>query len=85
MVDPLRYLSPPKYAKQLGVNSEKVLGWIRRGVLRAINVADRVGGRPRWRISAEAIADFERRRSAVKPAKRRKQRKGKSEILDIIK
>ena len=78
------YLTPPKYAERLGIKPEKVLGWIARGELRAINVAGRVGGRPRWRISVEAIADFERRRSAVKPAKTRRRRKRQTEVLDII-
>lgn len=83
-IDLPRYITPPMYAKLLGVNPDKILAWIACGELRAVNVADRVGGRARWRISAEAIANFERRRAAVKPAKTRIQRKRKPEILDII-
>lgn len=59
------WLTPPQLAKQLGVQAEKVLGWIRSGELRAVNVADRACRRPRWRISAEAIEEFFRRREAV--------------------
>ncbi|MGH7137562.1 MAG: helix-turn-helix domain-containing protein, partial [Pirellulales bacterium] len=59
------WLTPPQLAKQLGVQAEKVLGWIRSGELRAVNVADRAGRRPRWRISAETIEEFLRRREAV--------------------
>jgi hypothetical protein len=48
---------------------EKVLGWLRSGELSGVNIAARVGGKkPRWRISAEALANFERRRSAVPPS-----------------
>jgi excisionase family DNA binding protein len=59
------WLTPPQLAKQLGVQAEKVLGWIRSGELRAVNVADRASRRPRWRISAEAMEEFFRRREAV--------------------
>lgn len=63
----------PAIAQRLGVNVHRVLGWIDRGELAAINVGD--GSRPRWRIKPEALADFERRRAAVparKPARRQK-------------
>ena len=59
------WLTPPQFAKRLGVQAQKVLGWIRSGELRAVNVADRTGRRPRWRISAEAAEEFLRRREAV--------------------
>jgi excisionase family DNA binding protein len=59
------WLTPPQLAKQLGVQAEKVLGWIRAGELRAVNVAERASRRPRWRISAEAFEEFLRRREAV--------------------
>jgi hypothetical protein len=59
------WLTPPRLAKQLGVQADKVLSWIRSGELRAINVADRASHRPRWRISAEATEEFFRRREAV--------------------
>lgn len=78
-----RYLTPPALARQYGVNSDKVLAWIESGELSAVNVASRVGGRPRWRISAEAIAEFEARRAAKPPVKRRK-RKRQTAVLDII-
>ncbi len=70
-------LSPPEYARRLGVKHERVLGWIKRGELAAINVSDS-GRRPLWRIRLEDVADFERRRSsqppAPKPTKRHKGR-----------
>ena len=59
------WLTPPQLAKQLGVDAQKVLGWIRSGELRAVNVAERACLRPRWRISAEAIEEFLRRREAI--------------------
>jgi excisionase family DNA binding protein len=58
-------VTPPQLAKELGVEAEKVLRWIKAGELRAVNTATRPNGkRPRWRISRDAIADFERRRAS---------------------
>lgn len=61
------WLTPPRLAKQLGVSCEKVLTWIRNGELRAINVAERLSGRPRWRISPAALEEFCKRRESSPP------------------
>lgn len=73
------YLTPPAYAKQLGVKASKVVGWINRGDLRALNVSD--GDRPRWRIPMSAIAEFEERRAARPPAKPTRQRRRRRDSL----
>jgi len=44
-----------------------VLTWIRNGELRAVNVAEGMGSRPRWRISPAALEAFIRRRESAKP------------------
>jgi excisionase family DNA binding protein len=44
-----RYLTPPQAGRLLGVNADRVVGWIKSGKLRASNVSDKT--RPRWRIS----------------------------------
>jgi excisionase family DNA binding protein len=70
-----RWLSPPQVAEQLGIDPEKVIAWIRRGELNACNVAEIVGGRPRYRIDPAELAAFLQRRSTAptpKPARRRK-------------
>jgi excisionase family DNA binding protein len=56
-------LTVPEVARLLRVSEDKVRGWIERGELRAVNCAARAGGRPRWRVSREALAEFERLRS----------------------
>ena len=61
------WLTPPQLAKRLSIDVSKVLTWIRNGELRAVNVAERVGGRPRWRISSTAIEEFIRRRESSPP------------------
>ncbi len=63
------FLSPPQIAERLGVEPEKVRGWIRRGELVAHNVADRPTGRPRFRVSDEELQKFLDRRATVKPPK----------------
>ena len=62
-----KWVTPPQFARQLGVSAEKVLLWIRNGELRAVNVADRLAGRPRWRLSPESIEEFLRRRQSTVP------------------
>jgi hypothetical protein len=58
------------------VGSDKIRTWIKRGELRAINTALALCGRPRWVIPADALAEFERRRSGdPRPKSPRRRRK----------
>lgn len=50
------FLTPPEIAKLLRVSPEKVLGWIRRAELKAVNVGN--GVRPRYRIHRESFGAF---------------------------
>jgi hypothetical protein len=70
--------TPKEIATRFSVKPEAVTAWIAAGELVAINVARPGATRPRWRISEEAIEDFERRRSSrpqqnPKPASRRRR------------
>jgi Helix-turn-helix domain len=72
-------LTPGSIAELYGISLGKVLSWIRRGELRAVNVANRADGQPRFRIDPEDLRDFENRRACVpaKPAPRtRRKRQG---------
>lgn len=62
-----RWLTPPAVAEALGVAPEKVVVWIRRGELRAINVAEPGSIRPRYRISQADLEAFERSRQVIPP------------------
>jgi hypothetical protein len=66
------------------VGMAKVLGFIRRGELVAINLATCTLARPQWRITPEAVAAFERRRTSAPPPKpqRRPRRAGKDYYKD---
>jgi hypothetical protein len=60
----------------LGIDPAKVVAWIRRGELTAVNVAEFTGGRPRYRISPESLQQFLARRQttpAPKPVCRRRK------------
>lgn len=64
----IRYLTPPEVATRLRVDAHKVLGWIRRGDLRAINFSD--GWRPRYRVSPDDLETLLRRREVQPPPPR---------------
>jgi hypothetical protein len=57
--------TPPELARRWGVSPAKVTGFIRRGELRAINVATHRHGRPRYLIDEADIAAFELSRQVV--------------------
>ncbi len=60
----MSWFTPPQIAEQLGVNVDRVRGWIYAGELEAVNVADSPK-RPRWRISQDAYDEFLTSRTAV--------------------
>jgi hypothetical protein len=60
-------------AKRYRVGPDKVRGWIARGELAAVNTAAALCGKPRWVVSADALAAFEGRRAGgplPKPVRR---------------
>jgi hypothetical protein len=66
--DPLHTIA--QAAQQLAVNRHQVSTFIASGELVAVNVAANPrGGRPSWRISQEALEQFQLRRSSA-PQKR---------------
>ena len=60
-------MTPPELAARWGVAPEKILHFIRSGELQAIDVALVRGGKPRYLIDVDAIADFEARRAVTAP------------------
>ena len=75
------YVTPPEIAKAWGVDPAKVLHWIKSGELVATNLATRIGGKPRYRISATDLEAFMQRRQPkpAPPIKRRKKQSGVTE------
>jgi excisionase family DNA binding protein len=81
-----RYLSVRDVAEALGVNATKVIGWINRGELRAVNVAARTGAgcRPRWRITEKDFKCFEASRTVVPAVKVQRRGKRDDEIVQYV-
>jgi hypothetical protein len=62
-------------ARRYRVSPDKVRAWIRRGELAAVNTASALCGKPRWVVTAEALAAFEKRRGGPPPAPPRRRRR----------
>ncbi len=83
------WYSPNDIARDRGVRLAKVRAWILSGDLEAVNVAERSGPgfRPRWRISAAALAAFDlarSSRSAIVPKTNRRPPVRKSEVIQFF-
>ena len=62
-------------AERYGVSAPTVLAWIARHEMKAIDVSRKQGGRPTWRITERALADFEEKRTPGPPPLRTRRRK----------
>ena len=62
-------------AARLRVSPDKIRLWISKGELAAVNTAAALCGKPRWVVSAEALAAFERRRTGGQPPEPRRPRR----------
>ncbi len=79
-------LTPPEVARLWGISSEKVRRWIETGELRAINVAKKSIGRPRYRIEKNDLIIFQDRRTATvkQPKAVRNRRKSPGAIIQFF-
>lgn len=71
------YLSSREIAKLLRVSPDKVLGWIRGGALKAVNVGNT--SRPQYRVSTDALEEFLTTREVQIPPKRSRARRQEPE------
>jgi excisionase family DNA binding protein len=67
------------------VGEHTVLRWIRNGELKAIDVSRRLGGKPRWRITAEALAAFEQLRTPSPPPPPVKRNRRRADVVEFYK
>ncbi|MCY2988508.1 MAG: helix-turn-helix domain-containing protein [Planctomycetota bacterium] len=73
---PPAWLTPPQIARELAIRESKIAAWIRSGELTACNIAEHVGGKPRWRIRRTDLEAFLLRRQSqapVVPIRRRRK------------
>jgi excisionase family DNA binding protein len=69
--------------ERFAVGAHTVFAWIRRGELRAINVGRRPHGRPRWRVTQEALEAFELARTPTPPPPRARAQKRPAEVFEF--
>ncbi len=74
-------------AESLGIDQSKVLHWIHSGQLAAVDVSERPGGRPRWRISDDAWQAFLAARSnqsrPTPPEPRRRRKRQDASVIQF--
>ena len=81
----MKTLTPSLIAERYAISVDKVLGWIRSGELRGINVATSPTGRPRYRIDLADLEAFEARRAAVPaPKAKRRRRNPSSSVVEFF-
>lgn len=78
------YLTPPEVARLLRVDVSQVHRWIRSGELVAHDLSARRGGRPRWKVSREALDTLLARRQSRPPAPITRQRRRARLPSDIV-
>ena len=77
-------LTVREVAERYGVGEQTVLGWVRSGQLRAINVGrSPAAKKPRWRITAEALETFQLVRTHSPPQPARRRRKRQAEVAEF--
>jgi len=79
-------LSVRSLSERYAVSEHTVLGWIRSGELRALNVGRRPGAKkPRWRITEQALLEFELARTPTPSLPRTRRRKQPGEVVQFYK
>lgn len=77
-------LSVSQIAERYAVTVPTVLGWIRSGELKPIDVSRRPGSRrPTWRVTPEALAAFEAMRTAATPPPKTRRRKQAADVINF--
>ena len=80
-----QFLTPPQISRQLGVSAEKIIGWIRRGELKAADVSDKPGvGRPRYRIDPADLVTFLNSRTPTTPSKPPRRRRRDPAVTEFF-
>lgn len=67
-----RFLSPPQIAKILGISPDKVLAFIHKGELKAVNTS--LSDRSRWKVDPDdfkTFCDSRSNRASMTPARRK--------------
>ena len=80
----MRSFSVRVICDRYGVSEGTVLGWIRCGDLRAVNVGRNPGAKkPRWRITEESLAAFEQMRTPVQAQPKTRRRRQAADVVEF--
>lgn len=79
-------ITPPELANRWGISPDKVLNWIRKGDLKAINVASAHNIRPTYRITEDAIEAFSSQRQPIPqtPIPRKRRRRQDADVIEFF-
>jgi len=77
-------LTVRQVAEQLAIGQHGVLALIRSGELRAVDVSQRSGGRPRWRIMPDDLEAFVSRRTHQPRAPQRRRRRRSTHVTEYF-
>ena len=77
-------MTPPEVACVYGVKPATVIGWIRAGELRAIDIARRGAKRPRYRIDPADLAVFENGRAVEAPTKPKRRSTKRQDVIEFF-
>ena len=69
--------------ERFAIGEHTILGWIKRGELKAINVSRKQGGRPKWRITEEALAAFEQLRTPTPTPSQTRRKKQSTNVIEF--
>jgi len=79
-------LTVKQVAERYDVDQHTVLYWCKTGQLACINVGLTPGKKkPRWRITQQALEQFELARSTTPPLPRVRRRKRQPEVIEFYK
>ena len=70
--------------RRYAVTEWTVLTWIRTGQLRAFNVGRNQGAkRPRWRVTAAALEEFEAKRTPASPVPSTRRAQRPADVIEF--
>ena len=80
-----RTCTPPQLAKRWGIKPSRVIAMIRSGELRGFDISATPGvGRPRYRISQDAVLEFELKRSGAVTKRATRRRKSQKQVIEFF-
>lgn len=65
MTDEVKYLTPNQIARERHMRVATIHAYIAAGLIEAIDHRSPGASRPAWKISRQALAEFDRRRSSL--------------------